>query len=217
MKLSLTIEQLIDYSDKQLGLFYPDGCVVSQQLKQVMPQVIERLDYCFSHIRKKYYFEAGEAMFNHLHSDHYAMYLYLLANEAYRQNALVLAEKAFLLNKALHGIDAFYAVTLPDIFLFVHPVGTVLGNASYQDYLVVYQNVTVGSDVAGIYPQFGKGNVLYSKCSVIGDCRLGDNISFANNSSLRNVHVDNNSLVFGMTPHNSIKNNQRNNLQDFFG
>lgn len=216
MKLSIQIKSLSDYLINQLNNFYPDRIDVSESVAQVMPIVIERMDFCFSQIHKKYYFDNGQALFNHLNSDHYAMFLYWVSNEAYKHQFLNLAEKAFLLNKALHSIDAFYSIVLPEVFLFVHPIGTILGNAQYADFLVVYQNVTVGTDVNGVYPQFGKANILYSKCSVIGSCTMGDNVTFAAGSSIRNLEVPAHSMVVGLHPNVQIKNNTHNNKEDFF-
>ena len=216
MNLSLEQSALIHYVAQQLACFYPDGQNTMSGLTRIMPTVIQRLDHCFSHIHKKYYFENGKTRFHHLNSDHYAMFLYVVANEAWRQGFTPLAEKAFLLNKALHGIDAFYSITLPDVFLFVHPVGTVLGNATYADFLVVYQNVTVGSDVGGVYPVFGQACVLYSKCSVIGECNIGHNVSIAAHSFVRNMDVSSDAVVVGLYPGNAIKANRRDNRLDFF-
>jgi len=153
------------------------------------------------------------------------MFLYWIANEAYKNQFINLAEKAFFLNKALHGVDAFYSIKLPDVFLFVHPIGTILGNASYSNYLVVYQNVTVGSDINGIYPQFGQANVLYSKSSVIGSCVLGNNVGVgANafyvgvgaNAFLRNSQIPDNSIAVGLYPEVKIKENNIQNQKEFF-
>lgn len=216
MKLSIEKMALMTYVAKQLALFYPDDADVKDGLTHIMPTVIARMDHCFSHIHKKYYVDQGQAIFNHLNSDHYAMFLYFVSNEAWRQGFIPIAEKAFLLNKALHGIDAFYSISLPDVFLFVHPVGTVLGNASYANFLVVYQNVTVGADIAGIYPVFGKGCVLYSKSSVIGRCNVGDNVSIAAHAFIRNKEIPDDAVVVGLYPDNQIKKNNRNNQLDFF-
>jgi serine O-acetyltransferase len=217
--MKLTIEQylLSEYLVKQLQTFYPDQMVVKESVIKIMPAVIERLSYCFSHIHKKYYIDEGQVVFNHLHADHYAMFLYFIANEAYRQRFINVAEKAFLLNKALHGIDAFYSTALPDIFLFVHPIGTILGNAHYSDFLVVYQNVTVGTDVNNsIYPRFGEAVVLYAKSTVIGKCDIGSNVSIAGNTFIRNMDAPNDSIVVGLYPEVKIKKNTRNNKHDFF-
>ena len=216
MNLSLEQPALIAYVAQQLATFYPDGQQVMRGLTHIMSTVIKRMDHCFSQIHKKYYVENGKARFHHLNSDHYAMFLYLLSNEAWRQGLTSLAEKAFLLNKSLHGLDAFYSIELPDVFLLVHPVGTVLGNATYSDFFVVYQNVTVGSDVGGVDPRFGLGCVLYSKSSVIGQCNLGNNVSMAAHSFLRNRDVSSDSVVLGLYPANTIKTNQRDNHHDFF-
>ena len=216
MKLSLPLSQLATYLSIQLQHFYPDAHDMKMIVDICLPTVIERLDLCFSHIHKKYYRIAHESVFNHLNGDHYAMFLYMMANEAYRKQYIPLAEKCFLLNKALHGIDAFYSIELPEIFLFVHPVGTVLGNAEYQNYFVVYQNVTVGSDLKGIYPRFGEGVVLYAKSSVIGECHLGHNISIAAHAFVRNKTISDNQIVFGVHPNEIVKSHARNNILDFF-
>jgi len=216
MKLSIEKTGLITYLAKQLTFFYPDDVDVNNGLTHIMSTVIERMDHCFSQIHKKYYVEQGHALFNHLNSDHYAMFLYFVSNEAWRQGYTPIAEKVFLLNKALHGIDAFYSIALPNVFLFVHPLGTVLGNASYADFLVVYQNVTIGSDVGGIYPRFGQATVLYSKSSVIGQCNIGHNVCIATHSLVRNMDVPDDAVVVGLYPNNQVKINNRNNTQDFF-
>ena len=217
MNTSLTCKALAQFVTTQLNQLYPDGDMVDEMLLGVMPVVMQRLTHCFSQIHKKYYMVDDKPYFHHRHSDHYAMFLYLLSNEAWQQGALVLAEKAFLLNKALHGIDAFYSIQLPEVFFFVHPIGTILGHASYGNYLVVYQNVTVGSDVGGVYPQFGESCVLYAKCSVIGACQIGANAVIAAHAFLRNQNVSQNSLVVGMYPNHQVKPNHRDNRQDFFG
>ncbi|BCA94943.1 hypothetical protein TUM19329_13040 [Legionella antarctica] len=216
MKLSLDHKSLTYYLVRQLEHFYPDQIDVKEGVVKVMPYVLERMDYCFRQIHKKYYFENGQALFNHLNSDHYSMFLYLIANEAYKHQFINVAEKAFLLNKALHGIDAFYSIALPEVFLFVHPIGTVLGNAHYSDFFVVYQNVTIGTDVNGVYPIFGKANILYSKSSVIGHCTIGNNVCIAANAFIRNSNIPDDAIVLGLHPDVKIKKNNKDNKKDFF-
>ncbi len=216
MKCTLDKNILTHYLANQINNVFPDTIEVKDSVIKILPNVLERMSYCFSHIHKKYYFENEKPIFNHLNSDHYAMFLYWVANEAYKQDCINLAEKAFLLNKALHGVDAFYSIALPDIFLFVHPIGTILGNAKYSDYFVVYQNVTIGTDVKGAYPSFGEALVLYSKSSVIGHCSIGDNVCMAANSLVRNTNIPSNSIGVGLYPDFKIKQNSRNNKTDFF-
>lgn len=222
MKMSLTGQELSRYVAKQLSNFFPDQQEHSADIDAIMNKALRRIDYCFGHIHRKYYQEPDEngksqPVFNHLNSDHYASFLYILSNEAWRENKITLAEKLFYLNKALNSFDCFYSVELPEIFMLVHPVGTVLGNATYQDYLVVYQNVTVGSTLAGIYPKFSKGCILYSKASVIGNCVLGENVIVGANSGLMNIMVAPQCTIVGMYSNCIIKKTQINVCRDVFG
>lgn len=221
MNTSLNKVELAAYVSAQLGHFFPDGNLHEKALSVILPNTLKRLDYCFSHINRKYYQEVDAnaqtvTCFNHLNSDHYASFLYLLSNEAWLSNEIPLAEKLFYLNKSLNGLDCFYSVELPRIFMFVHPVGTVLGNANYQDYLVVYQNVTVGSTTDGEYPSFGRGCILYSKSSVIGNCKLGEDVVIGANSSLINYDVGNHQSVVGQYPDHKILSTKINVVNDVF-
>ena len=124
------------------------------------------------------------------------MFLYLLANTTYRAGGpRSVCEKLFFLNKALYGIDAFYEIELPRIFLFCHAGGTVLGRAQYSDYFLAYQNCTVGSAraeegaVRGIFPVLGKHVSLYAGASVLGACKIGDNCKISAGSVVINKRL----------------------------
>lgn len=199
ISLTLSLEQLASYTAGQINHFFPDGYPVSvESIMASLPQAMARLEYCFSHIKKKYYCHHGVVMFSHLHSDHYATYLYFLANQLAEDGAeLSLCEKLFYLNKTLHGVDLFYSIRMPDIFLLVHPIGTVIGNASFDDYLVIYQNCTIGSGHEGVYPSFSKGTILYSGVSVIGECSVGENCVFGAGAQLISQSVTKDSVIVG--------------------
>ena len=138
------------------------------------------------------------------------MYLYLLSNTIWKNDGdIACASKIFLLNKTLHGIDVFYSVELPEIFLFVHPIGTILGNAKYSNYFVAYQNCTVGSTEDGIYPSFDEEVALYSGSSVIGNCSIGTNSIIGSNSFIINSDIGSNKVVLGAYPNNRIIKNKR--------
>ena len=97
----------------------------------------------------------------------------------------------------MHGLDLFYSVKLPEIFLMVHPVGTVIGNAAYQNHSVFYQNVTIGSNPDGKYPVFSGPAIFFSGSSVIGDCLVGENVIFGANTFVLKSNIEANSLVTG--------------------
>lgn len=198
VKSSLSEAQLAQYVYRQLSNFFEDGRPLSADaIRQLLPTALERLEHCFTCVQNKYFFDGTAARFNHLHGDQYAMLLYLLANTAHRMGAGDdLPTKLFLLNKALHGIDAFYEVDLPSVFLFVHPLATVLGRARYSDYLIVYQRCGVGSN-HDIYPTLGKHLTLRPGSAVLGDSAVGDNCTIAAESLVLDRRIEDNTVYIG--------------------
>lgn len=75
-----------------------------------------------------------------------------------------------------HGCELFYEVDLPTEMRLVHPLGTVLGRATYADGLVAYQGVSVGSTVDGERPVFKGPCVLFPGARVIGNVTVGANV-----------------------------------------
>lgn len=218
MQKSISSVQLEQYLKEQISAFFPDNNKDWQEaIPLCCPKALERLEYCFSNIAGKYYQMNDQAVFNHMNSDHYATFLYFIANQAYSYGNLALAERAFYLNKALNGLDLFYSVKMPDIFLLVHPVGSVIGNADFSDYLVIYQNVTIGSDKDGIYPSFSGSNVLYSGSSVIGRCRIGKNSVIGARAFIKKLNdPEDNRIYSGLYPNIRSTPNIRSVNEDFF-
>lgn len=194
-------------------MFFPDDRPVDADgagFPAAVAAAARRYAQCAAHIRIKYFSEGGRPVFNHMNTDQYAMFLYFLANGLYRAGDEAGAEKFYALNKALHALDVFYAVELPDIFLFSHAVGTVLGRGRFDNYFAVYQNCTVGDSSgeyppAGLYPSFGEGVVLYKGAMVCGDCRIGRNVHVSAHSLIRNETVADDSIIYGQTPSLTVK------------
>jgi serine O-acetyltransferase len=205
MRLTLNPQRLEVYVLDLLRHHFPDDYRPTYSLAPLLERTLQRIEHCFGHIHRKYYREGGEVLFDHLNGDHFASFLYFLGNTVWRETQdTELPTRLFYLNKVMHGLDLFYSVVMPDIFLLVHPLGTVLGNAHYGDYLVIYQNITVGADEAGIYPYFGNGTVLYAKSAVIGACNLGDDVVLGANAFILNVDVPAGSLVVGQYPSHRV-------------
>lgn len=206
MRWSLEMHDLVAYTARQLGMFSADSRGIHpSRVSPYMEEALNRLETCFQNIRRKYYFDGRNALFNHLNSDHYAIYLYYLSNTVHRSGKdAELAEQLFLLNKSLHGVDLFCAVTLPDVFLLIHPVGTVLGNATYGNYFVAYQNCGVGSLEDGRYPVFEGENVLFARSAVLGNCHIERNVVFGANAFVLNTDISSHHTVVGAYPHHRI-------------
>ena len=98
--------------------------------------------------------------------------------EAVRRPAA--CNKLIFLNKALNGYFFSYKYRLPDVFLFAHPVGSIIGNAGYSDFLVISQNVTINTGTEqgpDDLPKLGKGLFLGAGAKIIGRKPIGDRVS----------------------------------------
>ena len=216
MRLSLPSAALADYVGAQLHAFFPEEAGLND-LATVMADALERVEACFSRIGAKGFRDAAGAVFNHRHTDQYAIFLYYLANSAFRRfGDHPLAEKAYALNKALHALDAFYEVELPDVFLLVHPVGTVLGRATYGNYFCSYQNVTVGGNLDDAHPVFGEGVVLYGGSRIIGAVEIGENSLVSAGAIVMDRQLPPGSVVFGQHPNIGHRPNIRSVIGDIF-
>ncbi|MBI3317270.1 MAG: serine acetyltransferase [Candidatus Omnitrophica bacterium] len=218
MKLSIDKENLIQYVLGQINTFFPDKTLVKKSdLLGPLNSSFEKMENCFQHVRNKYFFDGENVFFNHLHTDQYAMFLYILSRNAFLASENhSLADKLYALNKALHGIDVYYEVELPEIFYFQHPVGTVLGRAKYANFFKVYQNCTVGSNLENQYPILDEGVVMYGGSSIIGQCHVGSNVWISAGTTLRDQDAPSQSVIFGVSPQISFKPSQRNVRDDLF-
>jgi len=152
---------------------------------------------------------------NHLHGDQSAVFYYYLSNSAFRLGDLALAEKAMLLNKSRNGIVITYDTALPDHMLLIHSVGTVLGKATYGDYFVATQNVTVGTQ-RGCSPRFGRGVVVYPGSLVVGACNIGEFSSIAAGTIAIDINCPEGAVVTGTYPEVLVKKSKRRAATDYF-
>lgn len=217
LRTSLTQPDLASYLANQIGHFFPDGPVAGSDLAPAVARALERIEFCFARIRTKNYFDGESSLFDHLHGDQYAQFLYFVSHALFRSGGDTrLASKVYALNKALHALDVFYEVELPDVFCWQHPVGTVLGRGKFQDYLFVYQRVTVGGNLRGVYPRIGRGVCLFGDTAVTGDCTVGDNVYVSLGTKLIENDVPSNVIAFGTKGALTFKPMQRSVIDEMF-
>lgn len=206
---SLTVDELCNLLIRQTNYAFADGgSLQKESIYKSICVAIDRLEHCFSAINNKYFFDGKRAVFDHLHGDQYAAWLYFVSNQLYRDRAPESwSKKVFLLNKMLHGCDIFYEVELPSIFLLVHPLGTVLGRASYQDYLIAYQRCGIGSN-HDVYPRLGHHVTLRPGSAVLGNSDIGDNVTIATEALVLDQSVQSNSTYFGNPRNHWIRDKQ---------
>ncbi len=214
---TLMPDDLCCYVAKQIGALFPDRNIAPVSLSGFVQTALDRLEHCFTHTQLKYFTHDGVTAFNHLHTDQYAVFLYFLGNSIARANDdPALADKTYALNKALHGLDIYYEVAMPDIFHLEHCVGTVIGRGSFADYLCVFQGCTIGGNLDYEYPTIKRGVVLYAGSSVIGNSTVNENCFISASAQLINQNVPANSIVYGTSPDVVFKPTQRNVLRNAF-
>ncbi|WP_245606939.1 hypothetical protein [Simplicispira psychrophila] len=205
---------LLQYVVRQLDQFFPDGLQpdAADLLRPHMDVALDRLGYCIDAVRP---WKPGE--FDHLHSSQYTIFLYYLAHTVWTVTGQrSLCAKLFGLNKALNGIDLFYEIELPPVFFIGHSVGIVFAKATYGNYLVVYQNSTVGKN-HGVAPVLGDGVVMYPNTAIIGRCDVGAGTVLAQGVSLINTSTPGHCTVYpGPAGAVVCKPTGRNVLADIF-
>jgi serine O-acetyltransferase len=197
MHTNISRENLSAYTNKQLELHFPDGAQSKNIIYDQLGEVLERIEFCFSRINDKYFFNNNTTQFDYLNTDHYASFLYFLSHSLWKNgdNENV-AKKAYYLNKIMHGLDVFYEIELPEVFLFTHPVGTVLGRAKYSNYLALSQGVTIGGSVDFKYPTIGEGVYFFPGSAVIGDSNIGNNSLISIGTVVRDTNTPDDTLVY---------------------
>jgi serine O-acetyltransferase len=191
---------------RQLNSFWPT-VVDKQQMMYHISHAIEKTIASYDVSNTKYYLQKG---FSVLNSTVYAVFLYHLSHEiGLRGGSSELADKLYYLNKIMNCVEWYWNIELPEHFVVEHPVGTVLGKATYGDYLCVFQGVTIGANFREkecLWPVIGNHVTLYANSSVIGNCHIGNNVIIAANAFLFNEIIQDNSVVYGSSPELVVRN-----------
>jgi serine O-acetyltransferase len=216
--MSLSVDDLTAYIAGQMDALFPDQFPVRPHLKKYVAAALERMEHCILRVALKgFHTERDGPRYHHLHTDQHAIFLYYLSNTVHRMGGPTpVMEKAYALNKALHGLDVYYAVELPDVFALAHPVGTVLGRATYNDYFLAYQNVTVGGDLAVNHAVIGKGVVMYGGSRIVGQTTVGDNCLISAGTSILGGEVPSGHVAFGQHPNVQTKPTRHDVIKDIF-
>lgn len=174
--------RLLRYVAQQLHHTLPDDFDPRADLDAHLDEALARLHVCINAVRPW-----RQDRFDPLHSTQYCSFLYFLAHTIWRRTATTeTPTRLFLLNKALNGIDLFYEIEMPPVFFIGHSVGIVFAKATYGNYLVIYQNSTVGKN-HGVAPVLGEGVIMYPGTAIIGRCQVGDGTVLAQGASLVNT------------------------------
>lgn len=179
---------------KQLEAFYFLDKSEKSIIIDYKENVISRFFKCCKRLKNKYY---CSGCLSPLHTCQYVMFLYYCANTIFKaKGRCEICDKIYGLSKIVSSADIYYEIELPEIFMFDHPVGTVLGRATYGNYFIFSQGCTVGNN-KGNYPQIGNNVAMLSNSKVIGNSNIGDNVIISANTYVKDINVPNYSIVFG--------------------
>lgn len=204
-------EQLLADTERlvmhQLSRFWYDND--KYDLHEFIKSALEDMEKDYSASTSNRFFCENKIVFNPLYSVTWMIFLYRLSHRLYYAGLHEWADKVYYLNKIMHSIDWYPAIELPMHFLAEHPLGTVLGRATYGDFFFVYQGCTVGGNRKnGIlyYPTIGNNVIMYANSTILGKCQIGNNVVISANCYLINEEIPSNCIVFGSSPNIVIKN-----------
>lgn len=199
---SITSRELKKYIETQITHLMPDDIYKNGMIKDNDIQIaLDKCDNCFKHVKNSAYSDDnGNSFFSHLHADQYAMLLEFLANHIWKERTdKIVCDHIMYLNRTLHSFMMSYKCHLPDIWLLGHPVGAVIGNAEYSDYLYISQNCTINTgpiaEDGTCTPKIGKYFAMGAGAVLIGDKPIGENCSIGAGAMLYNTTLEDNSIV----------------------
>ena len=200
MHLSIEPEDLEKYIFSQISTLIPDSQLKYGQISYAdIEKALEKCDFCFKHINNSAFCkERGETFFSHLHADQYAMFLVYLSNLIWKERQDKIAcDRIMYLNRILHSFMMSYKAKVPDIMWLAHPVGSVIGNADYSDYLYISQNCTINTagNADELKPHIGKFFAMGAGAALIGDKEVGNYCSIGVNATVYNTELKDNSIV----------------------
>lgn len=210
MELSLSRTDLISYLKCQTERFFPDQySFAGEDVVKAVDLALDRLEYCYKFINRPAYCRNGQTYFSHLHSDQYSQFLYYLMNSLWKlsQNRPI-CDKLIQLNRMMSGSFFTYNAGLPDIFYWTHPVGTVLGNATYGNFFSCRHNCTVATqdklDANGKSLSIGKGLFLGPDAAIYTrDIQIGNRVVIgAGTTIFKDKKIDSDTLVINKEGNN---------------
>ncbi len=205
MHITTGKEQLLKVISRQIDSNFILDESEKHILSESLPATLARCETNFSTTTNKYYSDTnGNARFNPYHSGQYTVFLYFLSREVATTGDTTLADKIYYLNRMMNGLDLYYEVILPDVFALDHPLGSILGRATYGNQFVFNQNCTVGGN-HDIYPELGDYVTLFANATVIGQCHIGNNVFISAGAYVKDEDIPDNTLVFGRSPHLVLK------------
>jgi serine O-acetyltransferase len=184
-----------------------------EQFNDVLQELLEE----HSHIIGKYYrTKDKKPLINPLYVEHYARLLYYWSRRLFLTGVdRLMLDQLFFSIKTKCNIDLFYEIDIKGYFIPAHAFASVLGRAKYGKYLIVNQCCTVGNN-HGIYPELGDRVILRPGATILGNCRIGNNVQIGANTTVIDRDVPDNTVVLGNFPDLKFRANEMDNYALYF-
>lgn len=191
----------------QLHSYWPQ--VDDKVILSTVPDALNAICLNYEGMPNKRFYDGKNVVFSPFMSVQWMNFLYRMSHALYKKyGGCESADQVYYLNKIMHNNDWFYAIDLPIHFHCEHPLGSVLGRATYGDYFFVYQGTTVGGNRSnGIlsYPTIGTNVILFANATVLGNSAIGNNVVISAGTQIINGTIPDNCIVFGKSPDLIIK------------
>ena len=211
--LANNIEEIVI---RQLRNYWPD--VDEKKIAAALPQALQMIEDNYRGMPNRRLWDGEEVVFSPYMSVQWMNFLYRLSHVLYLSGGGTAADQVYYLNKIMHANDWFYAVDLPVHFHCEHPLGSVLGRASYGDHLFIYQGTTVGGNRSHgklSYPVLGDNVILFANATVLGDTKIGSNVVISSGTYLLGEEIPDNCIVFGKSPDITIKRKSEDEIKSY--
>ena len=225
MITNISPQEMKHYLQCQMENFFPDRKTGSyfqgSDIDCAINEAYERMENCFKVLTNSAYSnESGQSFFNYLHGDQYATFLYFFSNNLWKLSGnKLICDKALQLNRVLNSLFLSYKCEMPDIFYLAHPLGSIIGNADYADYLVISHGVTIntGDKVNGkSSPKIGRDVYLAAGAKIIGNEEIGDRVTIGVDATVFKRRIENDKLVIRDENGKIVVKENKNFLQQQF-
>lgn len=181
--------------------------------KELVIDVIEVIKAEHANVKHRYYRDNARRLgfLNPLFSDHLIKLLHQVSFQIWHnQKNQYLCDALFFILKSNCHINLFYQTHIPKYFFPFHALGSVLGRTQYGKYFFINQNCTVGGNLTE-FPILGDAVVLGPNVTILGKCRIGDNVRIGAGSLIIEKDIADNSVFFGRPEKYVIKENKEDN------
>jgi|GEM_PF-2666104 len=172
-------------------------------------------EHCFS-IGRYYRNDTGRPIVNPANIDHLTRLLYIFMRRLRIAGApQFFLDMLFFIMRDTCGIHLFYDTVVEKFFFPQHASGSVLGYTEVGPYFQMTQNCAIGQN-HGQYPELGHSVYMAPSSSILGKCKIGDNVLLATGAKVIDTDIPSNTMVFGQGRNIVLKENKNDNRTGFF-